>query len=433
MKDSSIPELVQNLNRPLMIDRLDALQQLKAKLDAGEIASPVFSRDVNNHIHSSYSFSPYSPAKAVWMAHQAGLRTAGIMDHDSISGAQEFTAAGQVMGLPTTVGCEIRASFAGTSLEGLRINNPDQKTVAYIALHGVPHTEIDALDRFLQPIRKARGIRNRQMIIRLNERLAGSGVSLDYDRDVLPLSLSSQGGEVTERHLLYALALELIAQKPDPEELTGFLKQTLGLSVTDKMAGMLMDLDNPHRAYDLLGLLKGELVEQFYVDADEECPPIADVVSFARDHGIVLAYPYLGDVKDSVTGDKKTQKFEDDYLDELFDLLEKLGFTAVTYMPSRNSRQQLERLRALCEKHQFFQISGEDINQPRQSFVCTAMRDPMFANLYDAAWALIGHERRATEQLSDGIFAAGTIRKQPDLQARILEFRNYALELYGQI
>jgi hypothetical protein len=296
-------------------------------------------------------------------------------------------------------------------------------------LHGIPHSEIDALDRFLQPIRKARGIRNRQMIGRLNTRLAGTGLMLDYDRDVLPLSWHKDGGEVTERHLLFALALELIAQKPEPDDLVVFLEKTLGLTVASKMADMLKDLANPHRAYDLLGLLKGELVEQFYVPADEECPPIAQVVAFARDHGIVLAYPYLGDVGDSVTGDKKTQKFEDDFLTDLFDLLDQLGFKAVTYMPSRNTRPQLERLRDLCDQHQFFQISGEDINQPRQSFVCAAMRDPMFANLFDAAWALIGHERRATENLNQGLFAEDTIRQVPELQSRIETFRDHALKL----
>jgi hypothetical protein len=432
MNNPSIPDLVNALNAPLMIDRLAALQALKARLDSGEIARPAVARDVNNHIHTCYSFSPYSATKAVWMAFQAGLTTAGIMDHDSISGALEFTTAGQILGLPTTVGCELRASFAGTSLEGRRINNPDQDTVAYIALHGVPHTEIDALDQFLQPIRKARGLRNRQMVNRLNERLAGNGIVLDYDRDVLPLSLASEGGEVTERHLLYALALELLAKHPEPSDLLNFLRTALQLPLSVKVAAMLEDPDNPHRAYDLLGLLKGELVEQFYIAAEgEECPPIATVAAFAREHGIILAYPYLGDVGDSVTGDKKSQCFEDSYLDELFDLLAKLGFPAVTYMPSRNSRAQMERLQALCEKHQFFQISGEDINQPRQSFVCEAMRDPFFANLYDAAWALIGHERRATLDLSDGLFAEQTITATPDLSQRIQNFRDHALSLYN--
>ena len=39
-----------------------------------------------------------------------------------------------------------------------------------------------------------------------------------------------------------------------------------------------------------------------------------------------------------------------------------------------------------------FQVSGEDINSPRQSFVIRAMEDPRFQNLIDAAWRLIDHE-----------------------------------------
>ncbi|MDD2533272.1 MAG: PHP domain-containing protein [Eubacteriales bacterium] len=424
--------LVEMLNSPLRVDRLDALRQLKAALDRGEIAKPELSRDVNNHIHTHYSFSPYSPTKAVWMAYQAGLVTAGLMDHDSISGAREFIAAGNIMNFPTTIGCEIRVSFADTELEGRRINNPDQNTVAYIALHGIPHSEIQAVDKFLEPIRKARGLRNRKMINLLNQHLADSGLALDYDRDILPLSARAEGGEVTERHLLFGLALLLLKHFPHPAELLGFIHSQLGLSIGDKLSAQLTDLANPHRAYDLLGLLKSELVEQFYVAADDaECPRVSEVVAFAKTHGIILAYPYLGDVGDSVTGDKKTQKFEDDYLPVLFDLLANLGFTAVTYMPSRNTREQLIRLRSLCEKHQFYQISGEDINQPRQSFVCQAMRDPLFENLYDAAWALIGHERLATASLSGGLFSQESLAEQPDLQARIEKYRDFARSLYA--
>ena len=110
----------------------------------------------------------------------------------------------------------------------------------------------------------------------------------------------------------------------------------------------------------------------------------------------ISAYAYLGDVGDSVTGDKRAQKFEDDYLDELIDYVAKLGFKAVTYMPSRNTKAQLTRLRALCEKYSLFQISGEDINSPRQSFRCKALDDPKFHHLIDATYTLIGYEELAT-------------------------------------
>jgi len=430
MSQNNVQDLVQQLNSPEMIDRLDALKQLTEKLDEGVISRPAFGRDVNNHIHSQYSFSPYSPSKAVWMAYMAGLSTAGIMDHDSISGALEFTAAGQIIGLPTTIGAECRASFASTPLAGRRINNPDQDTVAYIAFHGVPHSQTKALSHFFKPVARARGIRNRKMTKRLNELLAPAGIAVDYDKDVLPLSLAVGGGSVTERHLLFAVAGKLIARFGTTGDLVAFLTGPLKIEVSDKMASMLTDQNNPHQAYDLLGLLKSDLVEKFYLPATDECPPIAEVAAFARMHGIVLAYPYLGDITSSVTGDKKAQTFEDSYLDELFEVIKANGFNAVTYMPSRNTREQLIRLRSLCDKHGLFQISGEDINQPRQKFICEAMRDPMFSNLFDAAWALIGHERLASEQLAKGMFSSQTTDLIPALTDRIVYFRDAAMKLY---
>src|SRR5512136_339044 len=117
----------EQLNAPEASARLQALRRMAAARSGGTPAGqPGQPQDVNNHIHTFYSFSPYSPAKAVWMSVQAGLATAGIMDHDSISGAEEFIAAGLAAGLATTVGLECRGDFAGTPLEGRRLNNPDQ-------------------------------------------------------------------------------------------------------------------------------------------------------------------------------------------------------------------------------------------------------------------------------------------------------------------
>ena len=75
-------------------------------------------------------------------------------------------------------------------------------------------------------------------------------------------------------------------------------------------------------------------------------------------------------------------------------------------MPSRNTPAQLARLRSLCGRYGLFQISGEDINSPRQSFVCAAARSEEFSNLTDAAYALIGSERLAARDPSKAMFAA---------------------------
>ena len=95
-------------------------------MDQGKIPYPKKMGYINNHIHTTYSFSPYSPTKAIWMAFNAGLATAGIMDHDTISGAGEFIEAGRIMGMATTIGIECRVDFSKTPIGGRRINNPDQ-------------------------------------------------------------------------------------------------------------------------------------------------------------------------------------------------------------------------------------------------------------------------------------------------------------------
>lgn len=412
-------KLIEKLNAEKKETRLAALRKLYALTEAGKLPEPVKTNFVNNHIHTTYSFSPYSPTKAVYMAWQNGLATAGIMDHDSLSGAKEFIEAAEIVGLPMTVGMECRASMIHSELIGRRINNPDQKTVAYVALHGIPHQNIDLLNHFFEYYRIKRGERNRRMCERITELVAPYGLSLDYEKDVLPLSLAKEGGSVTERHILFGLTKKITSRYPTPEAVLNFLTKDMGIAVSEKVRAQILDAKPAYYEYDILGALKSNLVEKFYVDAYAECPDIYELEKVADDAGAILAYAYLGDVGDSVTGDKKAQKFEDDYLDGLFRELARIGFRAVTYMPSRNTEDQLRRIMELCEKYRLFQISGEDINSPRQSFLCQAMQKDMFHHLSDAAYALIGHERMATEDLSAAMFSRETRKAYPDLDDRV--------------
>lgn len=414
-------DITADLNATTAAKRLSALSKVKAAADAGEIRTPDKTPFVNNHIHTIYSFSPYSPTKALYMAWQAGLETAGIMDHDSLSGAFEFIEAGKILGMPVTVGMECRVDMRGTAAEGKRINNPDQKSVAYVALHGVPHQNIKLLNNYFSYYRDKRNERNRRMCATIDSIFQPFGISLDFDRDVLPISEYKGGGSVTERHLCYALAKNMTAVYNTPEALVGFLENTLSLPLSEKAKkNLLAGRETPqYYLYDVLGILKSNFVERFYEDADAECPKVREISEIAKKSGAILCYAYLGDVGDSVTGDKKSQKFEDDYLDELFEELVSLGFNAVTYMPSRNTRQQLDRVMTLCDRHGLFQVSGEDINSPRQKFICEALADPAFGHLKDATYALIGHEKAATENLKNAMFSDFTKEKYPDIKDRV--------------
>lgn len=379
-------DILNRLNAKTREERLSNLREVLGEATLPE-RNPKY---INNHIHTFYSFSPYSPTAAVFAARAEGLCTAGIIDHDSISGAEEFLEAARLCDLPATIGMECRVSMRGTELANRRTNNPDQAGISYLTIQSVPHSEIAALDKFFAPYREARNRRNKKMIENINALLPD--IALDFERDVLPLSMHSEGGSVTERHLMYALAKKLTEQTGKGKAMISRLS-SLGLNLSDKQKAQMSDTEYPFYEYDLLGILKSSFIPKIYVDAVDECPMLCDVVKLCRETDACLAYAYLGDVTSSVTGDKAAQKFEDDYLDELFECLYRESVRAITYMPTRNTREQLIRLRALCDKFNMFQISGEDINSPRQSFIIRAMEDDMFSNLIAATWQLIRHEK----------------------------------------
>jgi hypothetical protein len=410
------------LNNASKEKRLETLRTLIELEKSGELEKPTATDFVNNHIHTKYSFSPYSPTAALYYARKAGLSTAGIMDHDSVGGCKEFLEAGTIANMASTCGFECRVDMSGTTVSGKRINNPDQLSVAYVALHGIPHQNIDMCEEFLAPYREKRNIRNRKMTQKINSLLFKYHLFLDFDVDILPLSMSLDGGSITERHILYALSMRICEVFGRGQMTVDFLKNELKLDISPKIEALLLDKTNPFYEYDLLGALKSDLVAMFYIDATDECPCVKDFINFAKKSGGISAYAYLGDVGNSVTGDKKAQKFEDDYLDELFELLTSLGFNAITYMPSRNTIPQLQRVISLSSSHNLFQISGEDINTPRQSFICEALKKPEFKHLYTSTWALIGHERAASENTLNGMFSPKTIEKYPQINDRAAYF-----------
>ena len=370
-------------------ERLENLKKILAEETVKPEVKPEFA---NNHIHTIYSFSPYSPTAAVYMARAEGLETAGIMDHDSIGGAEEFRKAGEIAGIGTTCGMECRVSLADTALAGRKVNNPDQSGVAYMAIHSVPAPGFARLQEVFAPLREKRNVRNRKMLANINDLMRPYGIELDFDKDVVPLSNFAVGGSITERHLLYALSVKIVSIC-GKEKCAEFVKNNLHLPLSEKQTAQLSDPANPHLLYDLLGVLKAQLVEKIYIPATDECLPLAEVVKLADEVGAILCYPYLGDVTNSVTGDKKAAKFEDDFLDELIDVLKAEGVKAITYMPARNTPEQIARLQKLCRDNGMIEISGEDVNSSRQSMICPQLALPQFTHLVKKAWELVEREK----------------------------------------
>ena len=356
-------------------------------------AFPEWVPESNNHIHTCYSFSPYTPTHAALLARRAGLRVVGSVDHDSIAAAPEMTAATRALGMGSVTGFEIRARFDPDGpLDGRKLNNPDSAGIAYMTVQGVPAPARAAVDAWLAPKRQARLRRTLAMADEANTVLASLGLEpFDPRSDMVAASQYAHGGGITERHLLAAMASALIRGFGRGPALVAGLG-TMGVTVPAALAGALADPGNPHLVFDLLGVLKAEYLDRVYIQPTDELATADEVVAFADSVGAIATYAYLGDVSASPTGDKKAEKFEDDFLDELFEHMESIGLRAVTYMPPRNTPEQLARIHALAAAHGMLEISGVDINQPRQRFTCEELRRPEFVDLNEATWALVAHE-----------------------------------------
>ncbi len=414
--------------------RVEALRLL---VDS-ELELPPLTSESNNHIHTVYSFSPYTPAMACLRGREAGLQVVGSVDHDSIAAAGEMRDAGAILGMGVVTGFECRVMLhsaeelaAGRAPFATRkLNNPDSEGVAYMTVQGIPTGARAEVADFLRPIRVARLQRTRDMTAAANDILTKLGApSLDFESDVVGISQFASGGTITERHLLYAMSGALIERFGRGRSLVTGLAE-MGVEIPDGLRDVLTDRQNPFLTHDLLGLLKAQFLHRFYIQPTRlenggELPDARSVVDFALSIGAIPCYAYLGDVSASPTGDKKAEAFEDSYLDELVAYLAELGFPAITFMPPRNTPEQLQRVSALAAAHGMIEVSGVDINQPRQSFSCPELGEPRFAHLNDSTWALVAHE-----ELSDADPTSGLLHPENPMAGLPLAERVIA---YGEL
>jgi len=179
---------------------MSALAELVALADRGEVACAPEHGAVNLHCHTFFSFNAYghSPASLAWLAKKRGLAGIGAVDFDVLDAVDEFLAACDLAGVRGSAGIETRVFIP--EFAAREINSPGEPGVYYhmgigFASGSVPPQAAPTL----ASMRARAERRNRDMLERINAHLVP--VTLDYDRDVLPLT---PAGNATERHMLLA-------------------------------------------------------------------------------------------------------------------------------------------------------------------------------------------------------------------------------------
>ncbi len=163
-----------------------------------EIAPPADVANMHCHTFFSYNAYGYSPTALAWLAKKSGYAYMGIVDFDVLAGVEEFLAACDLAGVRGSAGMETRVYIPEFAKR--EINSPGEPGIFYHM--GIGFTMSTApvdVKPLLDNLRARAEARNRDVAARVNAYL--NPVTIDYDRDVLPLT---PAGNATERHMVIA-------------------------------------------------------------------------------------------------------------------------------------------------------------------------------------------------------------------------------------
>ena len=280
----------------------------------------------NMHCHTFFSFNAYghSPTSLAWQARRRGFRLMGIVDFDVLDGVDEFLDACDTVGVRGSAGMETRVFVPEFATR--EINSPGEPGVFYHMGIGFTTGRVpEAVASILADMRQRAARRNRGLIERVNAHL--DPVTVDYERDVLPLT---PAGNATERHIVVAYL------------------QAAGRTVPDAMAFWAAKLDVPRDQVETLAcdlptfknLVRAKLMKRGSVPS--EWPFESYGVGYVQpDSG---AFPTVEQVNELIVGCGALPcatwldgtSAGEQAIEELLDLLIGKGVVALNIVPDRN-------------------------------------------------------------------------------------------------
>ena len=323
-----LEQLLDSFDAPV---RRRALEQLAG---SEQFPSPTDWHNLHSHTFFSYNAYGYSPSRFAYLAKKRGLGLAGIVDFDVLDAVDEFHEAGRLLDLKTVASIESRTFVPEFATRV--INSPGEPGICYHMGVGFPRAVTHPL---LTQMRRTAEQRNRELIARVNTFTAP--VTLDYDKDVLPLT---PAGNATERHIC-----EAYSKKGDAT----FWTAKLG--------------DCPADAGKLQALIRSKTMKKggvgYVQPGKDSFPLMADMNRFILDAGGIPTLTWLDGTSD---GEK--------CIEELFEVAIRCGAAALNIIPDRNlsTPQHIKNLHdvvALAQRHGFPIIAGTEMNAPGNKFV----------------------------------------------------------------
>jgi hypothetical protein len=207
-----VAELERQLNDFDPTRRAGALSELIALAERGEVPMQPPSRVANMHCHTFFSYNAYgySPTALAWLAKRRGFELMGSVEFDVLDSVDEFLDACEAVGVRASTGIETRVFLPEFITR--ETNSPGEPGIYYhMGIGFTTSAPPEPAATILADMRRMAAQRNLAVMKRVNEYL--SPVTIDYERDVLPLTPS---GNATERHMVVAYVRAAADAVADP-------------------------------------------------------------------------------------------------------------------------------------------------------------------------------------------------------------------------
>jgi hypothetical protein len=341
---NTVTTLEQQLNDFDLATRANALAELVALAERGEVACAPEQDVVNLHCHTFFSFNAYgySPTALAWLAKKRGFAAIGIVDFDVLDAVDEFLAACDLAGVRGSAGIETRVFIPEFATR--EINSPGEPGVYYHMGIGFTSGQVPpSAAPTLVAMRARADRRNREMLVRINAHLAP--VMVDYDREVLPLT---PAGNATERHMLlaYIRAADGYFGAADGQK-AAFWAEKLGVP-----ADQIATIGGDYAKFS--NLVRGKLMKRggvgYVQPSPEAFPTVAEFRALITTCGALPCITWL----DGISAGEQA-------INELLALLIDQGAVALNIIPDRNWNiaDPATRARKVAKLHEIVRIAGE--------------------------------------------------------------------------
>ena len=393
--------LIEKLNNKLAFVRKSALKELKKRerFDHSLIPNQNL-HEVNMNIHTNYSFSPYSPTLASYMAYKSGIKIASACDFGTICATSEFKNACSYLNISTLSAFEVTLVSK-------------QRGEGIYSFYGINSNAESAFLPMLEDFRKACYMRVSKVCEKINLKLKKFDLIVDFEKEVCKKVNTANGATLTLKHLYMATSEKIIEKFAKGKAIADFLRNTLCLDIEEGSYNLLCDANNPFYVYDLISALRRNFNS---VESGVTPPALDDYLSVALKNSCIVAYEYEAPnnwLKNQAESEKTIADFE-----MALKSLKQEGINAVTISNNNLGEKIVEEFIKKAQQNEMLVIFNKRTEYPRDHFESPAPESSK-AYLEKCAYAMLGNYLSTLTNVDDGLFTQKTLSKVSSFEQRL--------------